>query len=159
MLLLSPLNKEGKRWRKNQMLFFFFFHLITGENLPVTRKWPLPQKTTSHALGILDNCRTRPRPLSGLLRGQDKRAAFPGSSHPSDPCLPQFPLPSCFSVLLGVFSRNIPWARTTVAALAISCNSKSSSGRSKISVFHLQFSPGPSWVFPSEPTHCRHILV
>lgn len=23
-LLLSPLNKEGKRWRKSQMLFFFF---------------------------------------------------------------------------------------------------------------------------------------
>lgn len=69
-----PLNKDRKKM-KSQMTFFS--HLIMGENLPVRRKCSLSQKTmyprTRHS------GRTKPRPLFGLLCGQDRRVAFPRS--------------------------------------------------------------------------------
>lgn len=128
-LLLSPLNKEKKRWRKSQMPLFFHY----GRKFTSDKKIPFASENNLSMCwafwvtaepGLSVDC--------SVVR--TKRAAFLGSIRPSDPCLPQFSLPSCFSILLGVSSRNIPWGRTPAATLVLSCSSKSSSGKSKISV-------------------------
>lgn len=60
-------------------------------------------------------------------------------------------LPFCFSIVLNVFSRNCSTTRT--AALGISRSSKSSLVRAKYVSLTSSFSPGPSWIGPSEPIH------